>query len=49
MSPELKTRLLEEYASNPKWAKTAKVLDNNENTSEDAAKLLFIRGNNDLF
>ena len=49
MSPELKTRLLEGYASDPKWAKIAEVLDNNENTGEDAAKLLFIRGNNGLF
>ena len=49
MSPELKTRLLEGYASDPKWAKIAEVLDNNENAGEDAAKLPFIRGNDGLF
>ena len=49
MSPELKTRLLEGYKSDPKWAKIIEVLDNNENAGEDAAKLPFIRGNDSLF
>ena len=49
MSPELKARLLDRYATDLKQAKIAKVLENNENSSEDAAKLLFIRGDDGLF
>ena len=49
ISLELKTRLLEGYASDPKWAKIAEVLNNNKNAGEDAAKLPFIRGNDGLF
>ena len=49
MSPELKARLLDGYATDLKWAKIAEVLENNENTGEDAAKLPFIRGDDGLF
>ena len=49
MSPELKARLLDGYAIDLKQAKIAEVLENNENTSEDAAKLLFIRRDDGLF
>ena len=49
MSPELKARLLDGYATDLKWAKIAEVLENNENAGEDAAKLLFIRGDDGLF
>ena len=49
MSPELKARLLDGYATDLKWAKIAEVLENNENAGEDAAKLPFIRGDDGLF
>ena len=49
MSPELKARLLDGYATDLKQAKIAEVLENNENAGEDAAKLLFIRGDDGLF